>query len=107
MWNGVLRNTTGKYLDTFTTFLGCDSIVSLALIVSPVKYSSFNATICSNQFYLWNGILRNISGAFLDTFPSYLGCDSIVTLNLQANPIKASKIRLFVLINLYFGMEIL
>src|SRR6185436_14529493 len=84
-------NTTGSYLDTFITSLGCDSVVTLNLTVNPVKSSSFNASICSNQSYLWNGINRTTAGSYLDTFATSLGCDSVVTLNLTVNPVKSSS----------------
>ncbi|MBP7477135.1 MAG: T9SS type A sorting domain-containing protein [Chitinophagales bacterium] len=51
--------------------------------------SSFNQTICANQSFLWNGIARNTSGAFKDTFPSFIGCDSVVTLNLTVTPLPS------------------
>lgn len=86
-WNGIARNTTGAYLDTFINHLGCDSIVTLNLNVNPVTSSSITRTICSNQSYTWNGIARTTAGAYLDTFTNFKGCDSIVTMNLIVNPI--------------------
>ncbi|MBK7958598.1 MAG: T9SS type A sorting domain-containing protein [Bacteroidetes bacterium] len=92
LWNGVNRNTTGSYPDTFPTYLGCDSIVTLNLTVNTAYTSSFSQSICSNQSYLWNGINRNTTGAYLDTFSAQGGCDSIVTLNLTVNPTSSSSI---------------
>ena len=86
-WNGIARNITGSYLDTFTSFQNCDSVVTLNLTVNTIKSSSFNQTICANQTYTWNGIVQNTSGTYKDTFPSYQNCDSIVILNLMVNPI--------------------
>jgi N-acetylneuraminic acid mutarotase len=91
-WNGIIRNTTGSYADTFTNLLGCDSIVVLHLISNPVKTSSFNSTICSGDTYIWNGIARNTTGSYIDTFHTWLNCDSIVTLNLTVNPVKSGNI---------------
>ncbi|MBK7958596.1 MAG: T9SS type A sorting domain-containing protein [Bacteroidetes bacterium] len=90
-WNGIAQNTAGAYRDTFPTYLGCDSIVTLNLFVNPVVTSSFSQTICSNQSYLWNGIAQSSAGAYKDTFPSFQNCDSIVTLNLIVNPTKSSS----------------
>ncbi len=86
LWNGIARNTSGNYLDTFITSHGCDSIVTLMLTVYPTKSTSFSQTICSNQIYIWNGIVRDTSGNFLDTFIGYKGCDSVVTLMLTVLP---------------------
>jgi hypothetical protein len=46
-FNGVNRNTTGAYLDTFTAINGCDSVVTLNLTVIPTRVGTINATICS------------------------------------------------------------
>ncbi|MBK7957829.1 MAG: T9SS type A sorting domain-containing protein [Bacteroidetes bacterium] len=86
LWNGIVQTTSGNYKDTFTSFLGCDSIVTLQLSLNPIKSFSFSQTICSNQSYTWNGISRTTSGNYLDTFKSSKNCDSIVTLNLIVLP---------------------
>jgi hypothetical protein len=91
LWNGVAQNIAGGYLDTFLTTTGCDSIVTLNLILNPTKYSSVSQTICSNQSYLWNGILQNTAGAYKDTFLTSTGCDSVVILNLFINLTKSSS----------------
>jgi gliding motility-associated-like protein len=86
LFNGVNRNTTGTYIDTFASSNGCDSVVTLNLTVNPTTTGTINATICSNQFYLFNGVNRNTTGTYIDTFASSNGCDSVVTLNLTVNP---------------------
>ncbi|MBK7958597.1 MAG: hypothetical protein IPK03_11100 [Bacteroidetes bacterium] len=90
-WNGIAQSTAGNYKDTFPSFQNCDSIVTLNLFINPIKTSSFNQTICSNQSYTWNGIVQTTAGAYKDTFPSFQNCDSIVTLNLFVNPVKSSS----------------
>ena len=92
LFNGVNRNTTGTYLDTFNNYRSCDSVVTLNLIVNPTSTGAINATICSNQAYLFNGVNRNTAGTYLDTFNNYRGCDSVVTLNLIVNPISTGTI---------------
>lgn len=91
MWNGISQTTAGSYLDTLVNFMGCDSIVTLNLSINPLASSSFPASICANQSYVWNGVARSVSGAYLDTFVTSLGCDSFVTLNLTVNPISNSS----------------
>lgn len=93
LWNGIFQTNSGFYKDTFFTTLGCDSIVTLNLIVNPIKATSFSKTICSNSSYLWNGNYIKTSGTYLDTFQTYLGCDSIVTLNLYINNVKQAIIK--------------
>jgi gliding motility-associated-like protein len=70
---------------------GCDSIVTLNLIVLPITYSTTNVTNCSNQLpYLWNGTNYNFAGIFTTTLTNQHGCDSIATLNLTVNPVTTS-----------------
>lgn len=78
--------TSGVYSDTLTSNGGCDSIVSLNLIIN---YSSFAPVVnqVSCQTYLWmqNGLVYTVSGVYHDTIPNAAGCDSIITLNLTIN----------------------
>lgn len=75
---------------SLTTVHGCDSTVTVNLVVGELYSISFSDTICSNQTYTEHGF--NIdspeAGIFNDTLnlKSILGCDSIVTLQLYVNP---------------------
>ena len=86
LFNGVSRVAAGVYLDTFTNYVGCDSVVTLNLSVRPTSTGTINASICPGGVYLFNGVNRTAAGAYLDTFTNYVGCDSIVTLNLTIRP---------------------
>ncbi len=85
LFNGVNRTTTGIYLDTLVNLAGCDSFVTLNLVVSTAITSGFSANICQGQSYLYNGIYHTTAGAYLDTLTANGGCDSIVTLNLTVS----------------------
>ncbi|MEI6311555.1 MAG: fibronectin type III domain-containing protein, partial [Bacteroidota bacterium] len=82
LFNGINRTTTGTYLDTLVSSSLCDSILTLNLVVNPIRTSTISQSICSGSTYLFNGVLLGISGTYLDTFTSSTSCDSIVTLNL-------------------------
>jgi hypothetical protein len=88
-WNNVAYTTAGPHTQTLTSVLtGCDSIVTLNLIVHPTQYSSFTDSICDGQTYTWNNQTYTTAGPHTQTLTSVLtGCDSIVTLNLIVNPI--------------------
>jgi acyl carrier protein len=79
-------NTTGTFIDTFATAIGCDSIRTLNLIVNPINYFTVNQTICQPNSYLG----YSASGTFIDTFQNQYGCDSIRTLNLIVKPMSYS-----------------
>ncbi|MDT8308799.1 MAG: gliding motility-associated C-terminal domain-containing protein, partial [Bacteroidales bacterium] len=90
-WNGNPYLFTGIYIDTLQTIHGCDSIVTLDLLINPTKYGTSIDTICDNQVpYIWNGNPYSATGIYTDTLQTTLGCDSIVTLDLLINPVTSS-----------------
>jgi hypothetical protein len=82
-FNGINRTTSGVYLDTLIDSKGCDSILTLNLIVNPKTYSTINKNICQGASFLG----RTISGTYIDTLigVNSNGCDSIRTLVLTVN----------------------
>ncbi|MBI2281160.1 MAG: DUF3494 domain-containing protein [Bacteroidetes bacterium] len=92
---GVYQNTPGNYSDTIVggSSLGCDSIVTITLIVNPIATSNTNATICQGDSILIGGVYQNTSGNYADTIVggSSLGCDSVITTILTVNPIATSN----------------
>jgi PKD repeat protein len=85
LFNGINRTVSGLYLDTLVNAKGCDSFLTLNLTVNPNSSNSINQTICQGQSFLFNGINRSVSGAYLDTLVNAKGCDSFLTLNLTVN----------------------
>jgi N-acetylneuraminic acid mutarotase len=102
LFNGVYRNTTGTYLDTFTNITGCDSVVTLNLTVRPTSTRTIDASICSNEFYFFNGLNRDTTGIFLDTFTNSVGCDSVVTLSLTVRRTSARTINTSICSNEFY-----
>jgi gliding motility-associated-like protein len=88
MVNGVSYNTNQSNIsNTYTTALGCDSIVMTNITVSDYIRVTKDTSICQGQSYTFNGITYTTSQlALLDTFSTASGCDSIVALNLTVNP---------------------
>ncbi len=78
-WNGfkVEKDTT----IVLENVAKCDSIVSLKLEVNPTLRSEFYAV--GESVYIWNNKVYTKSGVYRDTFTSVVGCDSVVTMNLQ------------------------
>jgi gliding motility-associated-like protein len=84
LFNNQMLTTSGIYYDTLINQNGCDSIISLQLVVNSVNNINLNPVICSNQFYtLPNGLPINKSGIYKDTLLNMLGCDSFITINLS------------------------
>ncbi len=75
-------STAGSYLINLEAANGCDSVVDVILDVLPAFSSSFDASICSGQTYLFDGVQYDQTGMYPATFQTDNGCDSTVTLNL-------------------------
>ncbi len=78
--------TAGKYTVTYTSVLGCDSIVELDLVLATPKTMTINESICDGEVYTFDGKDLATTGEYKGTFISSVGCDSIVTLKLQVLP---------------------
>ena len=87
-FNGTILTTAGTYYDTIPNYGGCDSAITLHLVVLNTSSSAFNQTICSNQPYSFNGHQLNTPGTYYDTLPNYVGCDSFITLHLTVLPVS-------------------
>jgi len=79
-WNGQTITASGTYIDTLIAANGCDSIVTLNLIIGNTNSTSAVSAACN--IYNWNGQALTTSGFYRDTLIAANGCDSIVTLNL-------------------------
>lgn len=75
-------STAGTYTEMFTTASGCDSLVTLYLIVNPIISSSYSATICAGQTYTFGSQTLSSSGTYTDNLQTASGCDSTVSLYL-------------------------
>ena len=87
VWNGETYTESGDYVYTTTAANGCDSIVTLHLIInqSEVGAPEF-ATICYGETYTWNGQTYSTEGEYSITLSNTLGCDSVATLHLTIMP---------------------
>lgn len=89
VFGGDILTASGVYKDTLVSSLVCDSIVSLELTVNVIKDTLIIDTICSNSTYDFNGTLLSVTGEYKDTLLTSVGCDSIVTLDLEVKPLES------------------
>ena len=62
---------------------GCDSIITLTLVVNEATYGDTTATVCATKLpYTWYEHTLTETGTATHTLVNAAGCDSIVTLHL-------------------------
>ena len=83
---GQNRFVPGTYYDSFKTYQGCDSIVATRLNHNPTFNTELDIDICDNDSIFLQKAWRRTTNSYYDTFPSQLGCDSFVKVNLTVNP---------------------
>lgn len=94
-WNGFTFTSSGTQSVSLSSTIGCDSIVTLNLNVNEIDTNIVDISLCENELpYVWNGLTFSSSGTQSTTLSSTLGCDSIVTLNLNLNGIDTNTINL-------------
>jgi gliding motility-associated-like protein len=76
IWNGQSYSTSGNYTNTYTSAVGCDSIVTLALHVTvpPVTLPLKDSSGCGQVYF--NGNTYTSNALVNDTLYGVLGCDS-------------------------------
>jgi hypothetical protein len=87
-WNGVTFTQAGTQSATLPTVNGCDSVITMTLIVNPIYSETETRTICASELpYTWNGVAFTQAGTQTVTLPTVDGCDSVITMTLIVNPI--------------------
>ena len=78
---------TGVYIDTLTTALGCDSIVTTDLTVFYYEHFTQDVTICADEDISVNGNTYNQTGVYVDTIAVSGMADSVMTTTLTVLPV--------------------
>ncbi len=81
-WNGNWLASTDTYVDTLQNTAGCDSIVTLNLIINQSTFGTDVLTACDTLTWI-DGITYSASNnTATNTLTNAAGCDSVVTLDL-------------------------
>jgi hypothetical protein len=94
---------SGEYTQTFEAIGGCDSLVTLSLVVLPLSSGSLSASICAGSSYPFNGAFLSDPGMYTATLTSSNGCDSTVVLSLSVLPTSGSVINATICSNETYG----
>lgn len=78
-----LWTTSGQYSDTIKNSGGCDSILTVQLLIGQTpSYSTVNLSLCEPYTSPSGKHVWTTSGSYQDTVTNHLGCDSIISINL-------------------------
>lgn len=78
----IVADVDTVYSRKFQSIAGCDSIVELKIEVISVMDTTVSDTICFGDEYIFGEDRLVNTGKYTETFPSSMGCDSVVTLHL-------------------------
>lgn len=81
----TVLNTTGDYLHKGTTQNGCDSSVTMHLLVAQRAYTDDTRTVCDSMTWIDNVTYFRDTAEVKDTLATVFGCDSTVTLYLTVH----------------------
>lgn len=82
----TILTSSGTYFAQLQNVFGCDSLITLHLVVHPSSYQTLSATICQGDSYFFNGSALTTSGSYLASLQDQFGCDSLVSLDLEVVP---------------------
>ena len=88
---GNVYTTSGLYIDTLISSVGCDSLVYSQVNFYPNVTYTNNQIICDGEIYVINGNSYDSSGTYIDTMFTSYGCDSIITTNLNVLTVSSSS----------------
>ncbi len=79
-------NSTGTYVDTLVNAAGCDSIITVDLLVLGTT-NSITVTECGSYDSPSGNYTWHTSGVYTDTLVASAGCDSVLTINLTIDTV--------------------
>ena len=83
--NGNVYDSSGIYIDTLISQLGCDSILTtnLHVLSNSATFLNLNPTICYGDTVYVGGNAYYQTGVYTNVLTNSVGCDSIITLDLR------------------------
>jgi len=83
---GAFQTTTGTYVDSLQTTVGCDSLIITDLIVQNTCIDTVYVEVCEPDTYFVGGADQSVSGFYIDTLLSSVNTDSIIVTGLTVHP---------------------
>ena len=83
---GTYQTMAGTYNNVLTNINGCDSNISCMVIVKPGYVDSTYVQICDGDSLLLGGGYQSLTGHYVDSLSTIMGCDSIIVTELTVTP---------------------
>ncbi|MFN8308752.1 MAG: gliding motility-associated C-terminal domain-containing protein [Chitinophagales bacterium] len=87
--NGITYDSTGTYVDHLLNAAGCDSTITISLVVNATSSFTQTLTLCNGESVVVGSNTYTVDGNYNDTLLNAAGCDSFVTTNLSFLPNSA------------------
>jgi gliding motility-associated-like protein len=89
VYNGTTYNSANNTgVELLSTALGCDSVVTVTVIESPLISNSLYYDICFRDSIIINGVNYNGANNFgTQTLTAANGCDSVITVTINEAPL--------------------
>jgi len=87
IYNGVEYTEAGIFTQALVSQSGCDSILTLSLMVNVVSSTNLVESICEGDTLVFAGNPLTAMGVYTENLTNTAGCDSTVTLALTVHPI--------------------
>lgn len=81
--NGNIYSSAGTYTQALTTSEGCDSILTINILVAPVSETMLNFSLCQNNTITVNNETYTDEGQYTQHLTSQQGCDSTLIINVS------------------------
>ena len=96
----VKNGEPNSFTQNYTNRFGCDSIVTLIVKIEPctVYGGDISESICDGQTFIYDNVAYAPGDVYTLHLTSALGCDSVVSLNLQKLPISNETISATILL---------
>ncbi|MCB9317356.1 MAG: PKD domain-containing protein [Lewinellaceae bacterium] len=85
-YNGTMIPAGSSQQFTLQNFLGCDSLLTVNVAALPTSTGTLDVSACPGTDYDFNGTMIPAGSSQQFTLQNYLGCDSLLTVNVAALP---------------------
>ncbi len=85
VFDGEELTEAGLYQKSFVSTMGCDSVVTIKIVVTPIAQSITEVDICTGETYRFSGEIFGSTGTFSRMFSTDGICDSLATLILTVS----------------------